>query len=180
MTCLWYNNTIMTRSAPFSILNSTEYVEIAGIKNIPAKVDTGADSSALWASDIKMKKDGRLTFMMFAPDHPLYTGSSIMTRQYKAKSVRSSHGDQQIRYQVELPITIGGHTFVTNFTLADRSQNHFPVLIGRRTIKRKFLVDVSKSVVKRPSNVHSARLNKELKNNPHKFHKKYIERRSLP
>ena len=40
------------------IIGSTEYVEIAGIKNIPAKIDTGADSSAIWASDINMEQDG--------------------------------------------------------------------------------------------------------------------------
>ena len=34
------------------IIGSTEYVEIAGIKKVPAKVDTGADSSAVWASNI--------------------------------------------------------------------------------------------------------------------------------
>ena len=35
-----------TDNAP-RIIGSTEYVEIAGIKNIPAKIDTGADSSAI-------------------------------------------------------------------------------------------------------------------------------------
>ena len=160
----------------YTVLNSTEYIDIAGIKNVPAKIDTGADSSAIWASDIKMEENGLLSFTLFDKDTPFYSGERLSADQYKAKSIRSSHGDKQIRYQVELEVSIKGQSFVTTFTLANRSQNHFPVLIGRRTLKNRFLVDVSKSSVSRPKTPNTARLNQELKTNPKEFHQKYIER----
>ena len=161
---------------PYPILNSTEYITIAGIKDVPAKIDTGADSSAVWASDIKMEPDNQLSFALFSTESPLYTGKRLSTDHYTVKSIRSSHGDEQVRYQVELEITLGGQTFTTAFTLADRSQNNFPVLIGRRTLKNRFLIDVSKSPVKRQKNPHTPKLKHELEQDPHKFHQKYIER----
>ena len=166
----------MEEVASYTILNSTEYVDIAGIHNIPAKIDTGADSSAIWASDIKMETNGLLSFVLFDEKATFYTGERLSTNLYKAKSIRSSHGDKQIRYQVELDIILRGQSFKTTFTLANRSQNHFPVLIGRRTLKNRFLVDVSRSSIERPKASTTTKLNQELKTNPQEFHQKYIER----
>lgn len=166
----------MQAERSLSVLNSTEYIDVAGVRNVPAKIDTGADSSAIWASDIKMAEDGTLSFVLFGQGSPLYTGERQHFQKYIAKSVRSSHGDKQIRYQVELNITLKDQTFATTFTLADRSRNHFPVLIGRRTLKNRFLVDVTRSSAPRPKAQTTKRLNKELRTNPHEFHQKYIER----
>ena len=158
------------------IIGSIELIEVAGIKDIPAKVDTGADSSSIWASNIDMEKDGTLVFSLFSEKSPLYTGERIKSTDYVAKSVRSSHGDKQIRYRVKLPVTINNKTFTTTFTLANRSRNHFPVLIGRHTLEGNFLVDVSRASLKRQKTPHSTRLNQELKDDPYKFHHKYIEK----
>ncbi len=166
----------MKEAVSYTILHSTEYVDIAGIHKIPAKIDTGADSSSIWASDIKIEPNGLLSFTLFGPSSPLYTGKRITSDDFTAKYVRSSHGDQQVRYQVKLKTKLRGHTFETAFTLANRSRNNFPVLIGRRTLKNRFLVDVSKSPIKREINPTTKKLKQELKMDPHKFHQKYIER----
>ena len=166
----------MKEVVSYTILNSTEYVDVAGIHKVPAKIDTGADSSSIWASDIKIESGGHLSFTLFGPKSPFYTGKRVISDDYTAKYVRSSHGDQQVRYQVKLKITLRGHTFKTAFTLANRSRNNFPVLIGRRTLKNKYLVDVSKSPIKREKNPDTPKLKQELKMDPHKFHQKYIER----
>ena len=166
----------MTTDNAKNIIGSTEYVEIAGIKNVPAKIDTGADSSAIWASDINMEEDGTLVFSLFDKKSPLFTGKRLKTTDYKVKSIRSSHGDTQIRYRVKLPLKLSGKSFETIFTLANRSRNNYPVLIGRRTIKGEFLVDTSKTNVKQESSpTTTIRLNQELKEDPRKFHQKYIK-----
>ena len=159
------------------IIGSTEYVEIAGIKNIPAKIDTGADTSSIWASNIDMKEDKTLTYSLFAPGHPFYNGEVFETNDYAAKLVRSSNGATQVRYRVKIPVTIGGRTLETTFTLANRSRNKFPILIGRHTIEGNFLVDVAKSSVLREKKLKTKALNTELKENPYKFHQKYIKQR---
>ena len=165
----------MTTDNAKNIIGSTEYVEIAGIKNIPAKIDTGADSSAIWASDINMEQDGSLSFLLFSQKSPLFTGKRLKTTDYKVKSIRSSHGDTQIRYRVKLPLKLSGKSFEAFFTLANRSRNNFPVLIGRRTIKGEFLVDTSKNTIDRQTNPATPKLNQELKEDPLKFHQKYIK-----
>lgn len=157
------------------IVGSTEFVEIAGIKNIPAKIDTGADSSAIWASDINMDKDGTLVFSLFDEKSPFYTGDRLKTTDYKVKNIRSSNGNEQIRYRVMLPIKLNNKTFTTAFTLANRSKNHFPVLIGRRILEGNFLVDVRKMSVPRKVPHSSTRLNRELQEDPYKFHQKYVK-----
>lgn len=156
------------------IIGSTELIEIAGIKDIPAKIDTGADTSAIWASNIDMQPDGTLIFSLFAEGSQFYSGERLETSSYRTKRVRSSHGDEQLRYQVELPVIIHGQAFKTAFTLADRSRNAFPVLVGRRTLKGKYLVDVSRNIVPRQRLTESAKLSEELSNNPYKFHQKYF------
>ena len=157
------------------LLGSTEYIEVAGIKNVPAKIDTGADSSAIWVSDLDVKKDGTLVFSLFGPGSKFYSGERLERKAYKAKIVRSSNGDEEIRYRVELPLKLGDRTIKAMFTLADRSKNNFPVLIGRKTLKGKFLVDVSKMSVEKSSNPKTPGLNRELAENPYEFHQKYLK-----
>ncbi len=156
------------------IIGNNAFVEIAGIKNIPVKVDTGADSSAIWASRIRMNEENYLEFCLFGPKSPLYTGETLVAKQYNVKQVRSSNGQVSIRYSVPLKLKIEGRTIRADFTLANRARNRFPILIGRKTLQNKFLVDVSKVRIPRPPTFDNQRLNNELKSDPHAFHKKYM------
>ncbi len=157
------------------IIGSTEYVEVAGVKNIPAKIDTGADSSSIWASHIVVDKDGSLSFVLFDEESPLYTGEVIKRQkdEYGVKLIRSGHGDERIRYRTKLDIKVHDHVINTTFTLSNRSRNNFPVLIGRRTLDGIFLVDVSKMSVKKKSNPGAKKLSHELEKDPYAFYQKY-------
>ena len=158
-----------------SIIGANTIITVNGVKGVPAKIDTGADSSAIWVSDVEVLKNNDLSFKLFGPDSPLYTGKTIKTGDYKVVITRSSHGDEKIFYRTHIPIIINGRKIKTLFTLSDRSRNNFPVLIGKRTISGKFIVDVEKSEIvprKNPKNHH---LNRELQKNPYQFHQKYIK-----
>lgn len=158
------------------IIGSTEYVEIAGIKHIPAKIDTGADSSSIWVSHIRVTEDGVLHYCLFDKDSPLYTGEDIETTDYRVVIVRSASGHEQIRYHTAMQMILSGHKIKARFNLADRSNNNFPVLIGRRTISGKFLVDVSKkSPQKKSTTSRTQALKEQLKVNPYEFHEKYMK-----
>ncbi len=165
----------MRRLEKLDIIGSTELVSVENFSNIPAKIDTGADSSSIWASDINVSKDGVLSFSLFGKKSPFYTGEKIERKDYRVLVVRSSNGDEEIRYRTELSLTLGGRQIKAMFTLAERSKNHFPILIGRRTLKNKFLVDVSLVRVKKTRNPKTKGLNKELQENPFKFHQKYVK-----
>lgn len=112
------------------------------VKRIPAKIDTGADSSAIWASDIE-EKNGVLRFRLFDKTSPYYTGELITTKDYKIISVKNSFGIAEYRYKTVLITRLQGRDIRVRYTLADRSNTSQPVLIGRRTLLGKFMVDVS-------------------------------------
>jgi hypothetical protein len=68
-----------------------------------------------------------------------------------------------MRYVVKLQLKLGGKTIVGTFTLSDRSKKTYPILIGRKLLNRKFLVDVSKgSPLADVENGKKIRLQKEL------------------
>lgn len=118
-----------------------------GLENVPAKVDTGADSSAIWASNI-FEKDGELHFTLFDPSSTYYRGEEVKTRKYSLVTVKNSFGQKEVRYKVSMKFRIANRTINVRITLANRSMNRYPILIGRRTLKGKFIVDVS---IKNPS-----------------------------
>jgi len=157
------------------IIGSNILIDVANYKDIPAKVDTGADSSAIWASDINITKDNTLEFKILDKNSPFYTGDVMTSKHFKAIVVRSSHGDEQIRYRTTLSTVINGRKIKVLFNLANRSKNQFPVLIGKRTIRGKFVVDVTKKAITPLKNLKSIKLNKELSENPYKFHQKYLK-----
>ena len=167
-------NESMSKIMP--IIGSTEYVTVGKYENIPAKIDTGADSSSIWASQIEITPDNVLHFVLFDEGCPFYTGQTFSRTDYKVAVVRSATGEEQIRYRTKFKITIGGKVINALLYLSDRSSNNFPLLIGRRTISGRFLVDVSKkSVPQPPKNPRTLGLNAELRKNPYKFHQKYVK-----
>lgn len=158
------------------VIGNSVKIKVAGVPHVPAKVDTGATISSIWASDICLTPDNHLEFSLFAPESPLYTGEKISVDDFKVRNVRNSTGHETIRYLVALSTVIKGKKIRISYTLADRSRNDFPVLIGRRALKGKFLVDVSKLGVPYPPHPINDLLNQELKADPQKFHQKYMEK----
>jgi hypothetical protein len=112
---------------------------------IVAKVDTGADLSSIWASNIR-EDNGVLSFYLFGPESPDYTGKIVCLSEgdYSITRVASSFGDRELRYTVKLRIKISGRVVLATFTLANRSKKTYPILLGRRLLQGKFVVDVSK------------------------------------
>lgn len=155
-------------------IGKTRRVNIIGhVDGVPAKIDTGADSSSIWASNIFVDKDGVLHFTLFDTQSEFYTGEVISRKIYKVAQVRSSNGHPQIRYRSELTVRLGGKKIRALFNLSDRSKNEYPILIGRRTIAGKFLVDVSRGLKAPAGREATQKLNEELRRDPHAFFQKY-------
>lgn len=160
-----------------SVIGSTEFVDVANFRHVPAKIDTGADSSSIWASHIRVTKDGFLRFRLFGEGSPFYTGKAFKRKDYKVAVVRDASGHEQARYRTHLRVTVKGHKIKVLFSLADRSNNNFPILIGRRTIAGRFIVDVSKNHTPIPAkNPKTKIIQRRLKEDPYAFHRKYIKK----
>lgn len=110
-----------------------------GIDAIKVKVDTGADTSSLHATRIKVvRKDGveELTC------HLAGVGP-FKFKDFQQKKVKSSNGATQQRFMVKIIMKLGGKTYRTAFTLTNRSKMRYPILLGKRFLRGKFLVDVA-------------------------------------
>lgn len=161
------------------IIGSNALISICGRDSVPAKIDTGADSSSICVSHLRIDKDGTLRFRLFDESSPYYTGKGIKRKDYKVAVVRSATGEEQIRYRTHFTIKIAGKKIRVLFNLSDRSKNNFPILIGKRSISGKFLVDVRKKEAPDPKkNPATKKLQKELTKNPRKFYQKYTKERS--
>ncbi len=136
----------MTAKKQLTVIGRAEKIALLdfGISEVPAKVDTGADTSAIWVSSIEEKEDG-LYFVLFSPESPNYTG--VMQRftkpDYSITRVANSFGQKELRYKVKLSIRVKDRTIRATFTLSDRSEKTYPILLGRKLLHGKFLVDVT-------------------------------------
>lgn len=106
-----------------------------------ARVDTGAKTSAIWVSSVEETDDG-LKVIFFGEKSSFYTGESVIFDSYSETDVASSNGLIERRYKVRLLVSVGGRRIRAWFTLADRSTQVYPILIGRNILRGKFLVDV--------------------------------------
>lgn len=120
------------------------------LKDVPARIDTGARTSAIWASDITELGDGKLSFKLFDNTSKLFTGKIIVCDEFEMREVTPSNGIIENRYMVKILVIIGGRRIRARFTLANRSTQKYPVLVGRNILRGKFVVDIKHNFV-RPS-----------------------------
>lgn len=112
------------------------------VVGVPAKIDTGAYRSSIWASNVA-EADGVLTFTLLAAGSEWYSGKQYTTKRFEKVEVENSFGHKQERYSVYIKIKMGPKIVNTNFTLSDRSMKIYPVLIGRKLLKGRYVVDVA-------------------------------------
>lgn len=127
-----------------AVIGRAERVDFptAGIFNVPAKIDTGAYRTSVWATDIH-EHDGELKFKLLGPASEFYSGQECSVKNFEIVDVENSFGQKEKRYSVMLTIQVGHKKMRTNITLANRSKKIYPVLIGRKFLRGRYLVDVS-------------------------------------
>ncbi|QUM77317.1 ATP-dependent zinc protease [Moritella sp. 24] len=128
------------------ILGQEEWVWIDEFQtNFKSRVDTGATTSSLNATDIvKFERDGRdwVKFnLSHKDDDTTFPMEAPVVRTIK---IRQTNAVEALRrYVVSLPIELGDIKTETEFTLADRSRMIFPILLGRTFLKDIAIVDVA-------------------------------------
>lgn len=114
--------------------------------NVKAKIDTGAYGCSMHCSEIEeLYRDGRHMLRVV----PLQRQKKEDERQSYyfefrgRKIVKSSTGKAEKRYIIKTVVRLFGEEFPVEFSLTDRSNMKFPVLLGRTFLSKRFLVDVS-------------------------------------
>ena len=110
-----------------------------GVYGIDAKVDTGARTSSLHCSHIVLNATS--TWVEFNPVNSQKRFRLPVTRVAK---VKSSNGNGEARPFVMLRVIIAGSTYETEFSLTERSDMKFPILLGRKLLRGHFVVDVAR------------------------------------
>jgi hypothetical protein len=113
-----------------------------GLYGITAKVDTGAYTTALHCHDIH-EKNGVLYFKLLDPSHPDYNEQEQKFTEYTQKEIKNSFGEVEKRYIIKTIIKIGSKRIKSVISLTHRGNMRYPVLIGRKLLKNRFIVDTS-------------------------------------
>ena len=138
------------RRAPL-VVGWREWVVMAGLDcptPIKAKIDTGAATSALHASKLeRIERDGEpwVEFTL-RPHQRTPSGSQrVQAPMIDERRVRSSSGKSELQPVIETIIAIGDRRWAVQFTLTRRDAMGFRMLLGRRALRERAIVDVSRS-----------------------------------
>ncbi|MBK6541930.1 MAG: ATP-dependent zinc protease [Flavobacteriales bacterium] len=128
---------------PKVTIGRLEYIALPGlgIPRVQAKIDTGAYRSALHYQRVRKKEAGGakmlvVTFQMGGKR------TTKLFRNYKRVTVKSSTGQTTRRYLITTRVRLGRVAVRTQFTLFDRSDMKYQVLLGRKFLRGRFVVDV--------------------------------------
>lgn len=113
---------------------------LLNLEDIAIKIDTGAYTSSIHCDNI-IEKDDALHCTFLDEEHPLYNGKEFIFKNYDVVFVRSSNGIIQKRFQVQSTIKIFDRVFKISLSLSARQEMRFPVLIGRKFLTKRFIVD---------------------------------------
>lgn len=114
---------------------------------IPAKIDTGARTSSLHAVAIeRFDRDGQ-RWVRFLLDLGNFRVAPVTVEVPRAdrRLITSSNGEGEERFIIKTTLQLGELSFPAEFSLADRSDMKFPILIGRTALRRRFVVDSGRS-----------------------------------
>ena len=122
-----------------------------GLHAMPAKIDTGARTSSLHGTVLaEFERDGE-KYVRFAVDFERQHVRQVCEAVHvDIRGITSSNGETQRRYVIKTPLKIGDVEFRAELSLADRRDMRFPMLIGRSSLRRRFVVDSGYSWLQTP------------------------------
>lgn len=135
-----------TKQRSLPVIGWREWLQLPdlGIECIKAKIDTGARTSALHAFDLeRIEIEGRpwVKFLI----HPLQRDSSttveVTAPLAGERRVKPSTGQASTRPVIRTRVSLGRRTWPIEITLVNRDVMGFRMLLGRRAVRRRFLVD---------------------------------------
>lgn len=119
-----------------------------GVDRIKAKIDTGARTSAIHAFEIRPFERGGTRYVSFSL-HPVQHHRKPVVqceaRVLDERTVTSSNGEREQRYVIETGIKLGEELWPIELTLTNRDEMGFRMLLGRRAVRRRFVVDPGSS-----------------------------------
>ena len=129
------------------IIGATDIVDLPELSwyKVPVRVDSGAMTSSIHCAKVQLiKENGETTLCFYLDVKRGAPQQSFLVKEFKETIIRNSSGKEEKRYVIKTSIILFGRKIRTEFTLANRRKMSYPILLGRKLLKNRFLVDVSK------------------------------------
>ena len=128
------------------LIGSQEWCAFKELKipSILARIDSGAKTSSIQATDIKLIKKNDENWVRFVV-YPLQNNTNVSVT-CKAKlvgkrSVKGSFGISEDRLIITTPVSLGEDTFDIELSLANRNTMEFRMLLGREAMANRYLIN---------------------------------------
>ena len=112
-----------------------------GLFDIHAKIDTGAYTSSLHCHHVHIV-DGMLEFVLLDEEHSEFTGTKLRFAEFALRDIKNSFGAIESRFVITTTLKILDQEITTEFSLCMRVSLKFPILIGRKILRNRFMIDV--------------------------------------
>lgn len=115
-----------------------------GVKEIKAKVDTGADNSSLHAFDLeRYVEDGRqmVRFQIHPHQRKRRPSLACVAEVVGERMVKNPGGRAERRPVIRTRLVVAGKEIEALINLTTRDEMTFRMLLGRRTLRGNFVVD---------------------------------------
>jgi hypothetical protein len=125
------------------LIGTTEAVAIPawGVHGLPAKIDTGARSSALHVERVKELPGGRVRFDVCLHARDPARRVRVEAPIERRGRVRASNGRIETRLFVSAKVALGSVVRRVEIGLVDRSDMLYRMLLGRSALAGSFIVD---------------------------------------
>ena len=114
-----------------------------GGANVRAKIDTGAFRTAVHCESWALKEINGKEVLEVVIEWEAGNPVILQYSKYQKRTIKNSFGQTEDRYCVRTLILIHKKKIQSEISFTNRSGMRYPVLLGRKTIGKKFLVDVS-------------------------------------
>jgi|TARA_B110000037_G_scaffold184905_1_gene214036 hypothetical protein len=113
------------------------------VKNVIAKVDTGANLASIDASDIKIVSRENVKYVKFKVMKRNNTVRKTSAPLEGYKRIKSSNGDVERRPYIKTTLLMDGISKKIELTLTDRGPMEYTMLIGRKALGKRWVVNPS-------------------------------------
>ncbi len=140
------------------IIGSEEWCDfpLLEIPAIKARIDSGAQTSSIQASKVKVFYKDLEEWVRFEVN-PLKENRSIgikcEAKIFDRRNVKSSTGISEERLVIKSNVSIGEGNFEIELTLANRDSMEFKMLLGREALNNRYLVNSSDKFLQSPLSV---------------------------
>jgi hypothetical protein len=131
------------------LIGRREFVNfpLLGIFNVEAKVDTGAYTSSIHCDNINIVAENGKPILYFSINQLINHKEEtkiLRFENFTQKKIKNSFGELEERYVIKTLVNIGRKKIWSTLSLSNRESMRYPLLIGRKMLKGKFIIDIHK------------------------------------